>query len=386
MGLSRAQIFNRRKVFMKYGLIVNLRTQNIGDDIQCYAMERFLPHLDYLIDREHLDSFYTPTGERVAALLGGWYLHKPLNWPPSPFLKLLPISFHMTTVEAKKYLALMDYGAKWLKRFDTIGCRDKGTMRELKRLKIKSYTSGCFTLTIDPFPDVEPHGKIALVDLSDELVRFIKRRTTKETVLVSHDIKVPMMPEEAVEFARPHKKDGRTPLSHYPIIRDRAYHGSCYPGSWRYRSALVEGLLRFYQGASLVVTSRLHVALPCLALGTPVLTVKDEADLANYRFSTFTPYLNHTTPEDLLTRGYFYDFDNPKPNSAGYKKFVDLIKPACVDFINSCENAPEEPPIDVELWFDGLQKNLRIKNMMQFLMPEAEIPDPKLKNPVLYRF
>lgn len=61
-------------------MIIHFKTRNIGDDIQCYAMEKFLPRVDYLIDREHLDSFYTPTGEKkVAAFLGGWYLQSPLN-------------------------------------------------------------------------------------------------------------------------------------------------------------------------------------------------------------------------------------------------------------------------------------------------------------------
>lgn len=82
---------------MKYGLIVHFKTQNVGDDIQEYAMEKFLPHLDYVIDREHLDSFYTSTGEKVAAFLGGWYLWKPLNWPPSPFMKIHPAAFHLST-------------------------------------------------------------------------------------------------------------------------------------------------------------------------------------------------------------------------------------------------------------------------------------------------
>ena len=89
---------------MKYGLIVFFNTDNIGDDIQSYAMEKFLPRIDYLIDREHLDGFYTTTGEKVAAILGGWYLHTPINWPPSPFLKLLPVSIHVNAVGGVKFL------------------------------------------------------------------------------------------------------------------------------------------------------------------------------------------------------------------------------------------------------------------------------------------
>ena len=36
---------------MKYGLLVFKETDNIGDDIQAYAAERFLPKVDYYIDR-----------------------------------------------------------------------------------------------------------------------------------------------------------------------------------------------------------------------------------------------------------------------------------------------------------------------------------------------
>ena len=298
---------------MKYGLIVHFDTQNIGDDIQAYAMEKFLPHVDYLIDREHLDSFYTPTGERVAAFLSGWYLHKVLNWPPSSFLRLLPVSFHMTKTEEKIYLALVDYGARWFKKMEPIGCRDEGTMQIFKHFGIESYVSGCSTLTIEPFADAVPHGKIALVDLPGKVVEFIRRHTKKETVIISHDKKKSLMPKEVVEFAEMHRDEDNLPTSHYPQIIDHSYPKSPYKGNWRYRRAFVEGLLKFYQGASLVVTSRLTVALSCLSLGTPVLMIRNAADFESYKFSTFVPYLNHTTPEDLLSGKYSFNFNNPPP-------------------------------------------------------------------------
>ena len=370
---------------MKYGLIVNIKTKNIGDDIQSYAMEKFLPHTDYLIDREHLDSFYTPTGEKVAALLGGWYMHKALNWPPSPFLKLLPISFHLTTVEAKKILTLTDYGAKWLKKIEPIGCRDKGTMEELKRLKIDGYFSGCATLTLKPFEDVELHGKIVLTDLSEEIVDFIRRRAVKKVAIVSHDNKQLLLPKEVVDFAAKFKNSEPSLTSHLPEIRDYSDPKSRYPGTWNYRRALVEGLLKFYQGASLVVTSRLTGALSALVLGTPVLLVKDRADLLNYKVSSFLPYLNYTTPDELFSRRYPFDFDAPAPNPKGFKKFSDAINSTCGEFINSCENSDEQK-IDVELWRDVQQKNLRLKQILNMLLPGEKPLDPKFKNTALYNF
>ena len=375
-----------RKIFVKYGLIFHFDTHNLGDDIQAYAMERFLPHVDYLIDREHLDSFYTETGEKVAAFLGGWYMHKPLNWPPSPFLKLLPISFHLSAVEGKKILTLMDYGAKWLKKFPRIGCRDKGTLMELKNAKVKGYVSGSFSLTIEPFEDVANHGKIVLTDLSKNVVDFIKKRTINDIVIVSHDNTRPLLPPVVVNFANEHAKEEEIPTSHYPAVLDRAYRGSCYRGNWNFRHALAEGLLRFYQGASLVITSRLNAALPCLALGTPVLFIKDEADLANYKFSSYLSCLNYTTPEVLLAKNYDFDFDAPKANPGGHERFARIIKSACEDFISSCENEEDESKIDVETWLDLHQKNLRLKRILKMFAPGAEPPNQKLVNPKLYKF
>ena len=42
---------------MKYGLILNKNNLNMGDDIQAFATARFLPQVDYFIDREYMDDF-----------------------------------------------------------------------------------------------------------------------------------------------------------------------------------------------------------------------------------------------------------------------------------------------------------------------------------------
>ena len=357
---------------MKYGLIVHIKTQNVGDDIQSYAMEKFLPHLDYVIDREHLDSFYTTTGEKVAALLGGWYLWKPLNWPPSPFLKLLPISFHFQSGEGYRTVGLTDYGAEWFKNFEAIGCRDEGTVKLLENYGITTYFSGCFTLTLKPFADVNPHGKIVLADVSKEIQKFIRAHTKKEVVLISHNYRSKDIPREIVDFAKNHAAKEIILTSHYPEVRDEPFPKNLYKGNWNYRRAFAEGFLRFYQGAALVVTTRLHASLPCLALGTPVLMVNNEEVLDNYRISSFVPYLNHTTPNALLSGEYDYNFDEPKANPGGHEKFAEGIRKACTDFITSCENDGDKSLIDVETWLDGQKRSLRLKNLIQTLIPDKK--------------
>ena len=54
---TKSSINSVRGVFMKYGLMYFKDTDNIGDDIQTYVAKRFLPHIDYYIDREKLNCF-----------------------------------------------------------------------------------------------------------------------------------------------------------------------------------------------------------------------------------------------------------------------------------------------------------------------------------------
>ncbi len=381
---------------MKYGLIIYKDTNNIGDDVQSYAMERFLPHVDYIVDREHLDSFYTETGEKIAAIFAGWYMHRPLNWPPSPFLKVLPISIHFDTfyhTNNLKYI-MDDYGKKWLKDISPIGCRDEGTLKILEDSEIPSYLSGCITLTLEPFKDIPQHGKIVLSDVHESVIDFVKANTKKEVVVISHD------PRKLVPFF-----SENTPVPQM---------------TWTQRHALIEKLLKLYQGASLVVTSRLHAALPCLALGTPVLLVTNLQ--SNYRISTYIPYLNNTTPKDLVSGKYAFNFDEPKANPQRHEKFATNIRKACKEFIRACENndasyipylsniTPEdlsskkfllnfdEPKInfnaneaeeqrstryrladnsdaliDVEAWLEGHERNSRLKKIITSLNPQDRV-------------
>ena len=79
---------------MKYGVLYNKYNINIGDDIQAYATARFLPRVDYFIDREHIDEFKTEDGEPVAVIMNAWYMWAKWNWPPSKYILPNMIGFH----------------------------------------------------------------------------------------------------------------------------------------------------------------------------------------------------------------------------------------------------------------------------------------------------
>jgi hypothetical protein len=324
---------------MKYGLIIYKDTFNLGDDIQSYADERFLPQVDYIIDREKLDTFCSDEGEKVSIIMGGWYLYKHLNWPPSPFIKPLPISMHFDTFYSKvagekitRNFVFEEYGATWLIENGPIGCRDEGTKKLLEGYGIPAYFSGCITLTIDPFENVEKHNKIILVDVPKDVREYAIKNSNKECIETSHSVKMSTL-------------------------------------DWVTRKQLVERQLKLYQGAALVITTRLHAALPCLALGVPVLFIKERWSLN--RTGTWLNYLNYTSAEELLSGECSYDINNPLSNPEKYKEIRDKLINSCERYINNCENSEIEY-LDKTMYLDCIKRVDRLKKLMLLRVDKYE--------------
>lgn len=324
---------------MKYGLVVFRNSVNLGDDIQTYAAEQYLPHTDYIIDRENMDAFYTETGERIAVIMGGWFLYNHLNWPPSPFIKPLSVSMHFDTFYSRvagekliRNFVLEDYGAAWLIENGPIGCRDQNTRKLLEKYGIPGYFSGCLTLTIKPFENIEHHGKICLVDIPEDVKNYIKEKVHQEVTELTHFVKMSTM-------------------------------------EWKRRREIVSERLRVYQGASLVVTTRLHAALPCLALGVPVLLIKENWSLN--RLGTWLEYVNYCSKEQLFSGEYAYDFDHPRENPQNYKELSVQLDNLCSDFIGKCEREREEK-LDVEMFIDGSRRVKRLQKLMALRVDKYE--------------
>lgn len=79
---------------MKYGVLIHKSTKNIGDDIQSYASSLFLPSIDYLVDRDTIDTFKSNNNEPVALIMSAWWSWKKWNWPPSACIIPKLISMH----------------------------------------------------------------------------------------------------------------------------------------------------------------------------------------------------------------------------------------------------------------------------------------------------
>lgn len=56
----------------KYALFT-YSTGNVGDDIQSLAARRFLPQVDYMVNRDYMNDFHLDTDEEIKLIMNGWY-------------------------------------------------------------------------------------------------------------------------------------------------------------------------------------------------------------------------------------------------------------------------------------------------------------------------
>lgn len=273
--------------------------KNIGDYIQSVAQEQFFDHTDCYVEREHLNTFTAK--EKVNVIMNGWFMWHPENFPPSSIINPLFVSFHLVPTIAKDFLTQETIA--YLKKYQPIGVRDTGTKELLNSYGIKSYFSGCLTLTlglkyksekrnnnvyfVDPFYDLigtqEGYGKFRklLIALNIYIKHFRSLRALKK---IFHA-------EFKTGFHHYSKKlsDWVCCISFYntysrifsdDILLHAEYLTHDLPQSMfkdnDEKMQYARELINKYAQAKLVVTSRIHCALPCIGLDTPTLFVNSD--------------------------------------------------------------------------------------------------------------
>lgn len=272
--------------------------KNIGDYIQSIAQEQFWEHWDCLVERESLNSFRSK--ETVNVIMNAWFMWNPENFPPSPFINPLFISFHIVPKISQRLLT--NQTIEYLKKYQPIGARDTGTMELLKSKGIESYFSGCLTLTLgEKYKSQQKTEDIYFVDPFYELGGSKKQnRLLKHMKAWWYCIKYWKKTRKFIdnfkcEFPSFYK---RWPLIEKKIMAASFYHTyskffsdeilfnalyvkhnimqSEYPSDEK-KMDYARTLIRKYASAKLVVTSRIHCGLPCLGVETPVIFVTSEA-------------------------------------------------------------------------------------------------------------
>lgn len=275
---------------MKYKLLSvdNGGKQNIGDFIQALAASQFLPKIDGFVNREALSDY---NGEECKIIMNGWYMHHPEKWPPSKKIIPLFIAFHLNDTVKEKMLS--EEGVCYLRQHAPIGCRDKHTVELLKSKGIDAYFSGCLTLTLGKnYKSNIKSDKVIVVDPIIPKSKKIKDVVLDIVGIISNGRIIKKISKELVpsknvlkryvltsRFYRTYSKwfDSESLENAKYIVQESEKYKNSF-GNDIDRLKEAERLVREYSQSSFVITSRIHCALPCIGLETPVYFIRKNND------------------------------------------------------------------------------------------------------------
>jgi hypothetical protein len=298
--------------------LLSYDTLNLGDDVQALAALRLMPRVDRLVMRDKISEFRAPRGTRAKIILNGWFMGSK-SWPPPETLDPLFVSFHLGQYRYSEYFnrlersflfartqrhfMLAEKSLAFFKAHEPIGCRDFATLEALRAEGIEAYFSACLTLTLKTAPSDRPRKDIIIVEPNldlPELFRTIPSALRSRVTFLSHQTELRAPPELRMNTAA--------------------------------------DLLERYAQAHLVITSRLHCALPCLAFGTPVLFIPPGHDLR--RFEGIAELLTIPRVEDRRLAETI-PWENPVPNSDAHRALADKLEATCRNFL-AAERATAE--------------------------------------------
>lgn len=203
-------------------------TPNIGDDFQSYVMAGIVGQPEIWIDRDKAAVYQ---GEECRVIANAYMTIE--AFPISPKIRPEFVAIHLGGMEKPMEPDKLEYLLNNTDLAGPIGCRDMETFRCLDRLKVPSYFAGCPTSLCEPFPGVETEDFILFVDVDPLMFGHLNRQQNVQWLTQRVAIKGP---------------SARQSLCH---LRHQ-----------------------LYSAASLIVTSKIHVALPCLGMGKPVIFIR----------------------------------------------------------------------------------------------------------------
>ena len=291
-------VFQRTVPLSTWAVLCYRRTpsgdlHNVGDYIQSLAAA-CLAGFDITdaptIDREHLAGY---AGRLMRIVLNGWFSHSAEALPASSSLSVEALSFHLS--HQKLADAQLGTLTNWLRHVGPIGCRDQSTLGWCQKADVPAYLSGCITPLVGAlFAQATRTDRVVIVD------PWLPARRRGSSILTAL---------KAV-FTKPWTvfKVARAPQNHGSLralfdsalfvgvygrflsdrlIRDAEWRTHLFQRSLFTTEASVRNhmrdILATYAGASMVITTRIHAALPCYGMGTPVLFVTGDEGEGRYQ-------------------------------------------------------------------------------------------------------
>lgn len=357
-----------------YGLLIREGLggggKNIGDYIQSIAQRQFIRDKETCyVDIEYLSDFESK--QTVNVIMNGWFTWDCSKFLPPTCINPLFVSFHLTPPQEKNFFTTEIIA--YLKKYQPIGARDMKTMEMMRAHCIESYFSGCLTMTLGKeYRQDAPHtGEVYIVDPYYEIggdmsLPHIIRYTKMIWYTIRH-IKAAWILKDKLIRTRhsifrhiADKFDKIVCAANFYHIYSQRFSDDILFNA-KYTSAIVSSeltneekfaiadkMLRDYANAKFVITSRLHVSFPCLAVGTKNIFVipslkNEEQDVL--RYSGRLGGLDDTVNVLELNAGRLVDktaafpqkitMENFPPNKEGYLKYKTSLEETVENFVRN---------------------------------------------------
>lgn len=269
--------------------LLKLNYINLGDYIQTIAtknaLQNIFSNINFLFhDRDTLTSYYQKE-KIITVIMQGWFSHSKYFIPNNNTLPVF-VGTHFAPGIYNFMQRFINF-YPWFFKDKQIGCRDFETLRFCQTMGLDSYLSRCLTLTLPKRDEDIVGDTIYFVGISKDMLAYIPDKLKNSAEHINQQ-------EASFEV------DGSL--------------------DWKNLYRKTEGLLQTYKNkAKLIVTSALHCAAPCTAMGIPVVLIAKNQENIN-RFSAIKGIIPIYTYDDLISNRINF---NPKSlNIEDLKQYI----------------------------------------------------------------
>lgn len=319
----------------KFGVIVyeggefeKANLLNLGDYVQSTAAKQFLPQVDEYITREGMHLYQN---DDVKMIMNAWYMANPDNFPPSTKIDPLYVSLHLNSSIIDKIFR--PEVVEHFKAHQPIGCRDNHTRDLLIARGVDAYYSGCMTLTLgQTYKRTNIGDEVIFVDVMHDSLSI--KELMKQPLRLGKRILNGRIKELAIR---------RNLLKEYfddEVLDNAAYFNQMVPYiDAREGFQMADAFLKRLSSARFVVTSRIHTALPCLAMGTPVIFVNGgfKTKVDKCRFDGLFDFFNRIDVDSKGSSSVNFAFEGNKIGMNTKLTNKDLHIPFADDLIKRCK-------------------------------------------------
>uniref|UniRef100_A0A0G4GJV2 Sugar phosphate transporter domain-containing protein n=1 Tax=Chromera velia CCMP2878 TaxID=1169474 RepID=A0A0G4GJV2_9ALVE len=278
--------------------------KNLGDMAQGFGSMHYLPRVDTTICRDKMADdaprVLRETGkENIFMVANAWYGHWEQQWPPHESTRAVMLAVHLNPEVEKPFRseAAMSWYKSYVERYGPIGVRDVASAKMLSRKPdVPHFFSTCCTLLMEnPFEVLHRLGGPPLV---------------REGVVVSD----PKLNMDGYKTVVPERILNSAILATQESVSADGLGWSDFDTEFCRLLTLAK--------AKLVVTTRIHVALPSVAFGTPVVFLDDgnPAGGAGGRLEGLMQFFHtiHTRHGEWVggVNPATFNWDDPPPNPA----------------------------------------------------------------------